>query len=119
MTTQLDHQIMYDETTSTITLSGRIRLHGNDYDLLTTILHRLSRSQLETIVLDVRELEMINSSGINHLLQFGVKLRQNSPRTELIVRGCPAMRWQQHGSFQSLRSFNRNVQFEWTATDVS
>ena len=109
---ETDYQANYDPDTQTVTLAGIMRLHGNDYNEVVKLLHNCVIQQSDTVTLDARKLEFLNSSGINHLLQFAVKLRNQSPATELIVKGSSQIPWQQK-SLKNMHTLNRKVVLEW------
>jgi hypothetical protein len=64
-----------------------------------------------TATMDLRRLEFLNSSGINHLFKFAVKLRNQTP-TELVVLGSSEIPWQQK-SLKNLRTLNRKAELKW------
>jgi hypothetical protein len=112
-TKDTDYQMSYDPETQTVTLGGVMRLHGNDYNEMVKLLHNCVTQRPDLVTLDTRELKFLNSSGINHLLQFAVKLRNQSPATELIVKGSSEIPWQQK-SLKNMQTLNRKVDLVWT-----
>ena len=103
--------VSYDSATHTVTLEGTMRLHGNDYNDIVKLLQAIVDEKPATATIDLRKLEFLNSSGINHLFKFAVKLRNQTP-TVLVVRGSSVIPWQQK-SLKNLRSLNRKAELTW------
>jgi hypothetical protein len=106
-----EYKVLYDSSTYTATFQGIMRLHGNDYNDIVKLLHDIVMQRPETVTLDLRELEFLNSSGINHLFKFAVKLRNQTP-SNLIVKGSTEIPWQQK-SLKNLRTLSRKADIEW------
>jgi hypothetical protein len=106
-----DYKVLYDSSTHTVTLQGVMRLHGNDYNDIMKLLQDIVDEKPATATLDLRRLEFLNSSGINHLFKFAVKLR-NQTRTELVVLGSTEIPWQKK-SLKNLRTLNRKAELKW------
>ena len=105
------YSVLYDSATHTITFEGIMRLHGNDYNDIVKLLQDVVDEKPATATIDLRKLEFLNSSGINHLFKFAVKLRNQTP-TKLVVRGSTVIPWQQK-SLKNLRSLNRKAELTW------
>jgi hypothetical protein len=103
--------VLQDPSTNTITFQGILRLHGNDYNDIVKLLQEVVDQKPEKVTLDLRKLEFLNSSGINHLFKFAVKLRNQAP-TELIVLGSSNIPWQQK-SLKNLHILNRKAELVW------
>jgi hypothetical protein len=103
--------VSFDESSKIIAFEGVIRLHGNDYNDIVKLLQSVVDERPAMVTLDLRKLEFLNSSGINHLFKFAVKLRNQSP-TELIVKGSSEIPWQQK-SLKNLRTLNRKAELRW------
>lgn len=72
-----DYSVVYDPGTVTLTFRGTIRLYGEDgYADIRAMLDKLSSAQPPMIILDFRELEMMNSPGMNVLSSFVLRLRK-------------------------------------------
>jgi hypothetical protein len=106
-----DYQVLYNSSTHTITFQGVMRLHGNDYNDIVKLMQDIVDEKPATATMDLRQLEFLNSSGINHLFKFAVKLRNQTP-TELIVLGSTEIPWQQK-SLKNLRTLNRKAELKW------
>lgn len=106
-----EYKVLYDPSTHTVTFQGTMRLHGNDYNDIVKLLQDIVDEKPATATMDLRKLEFLNSSGINHLFKFAVKLRNQTP-TELVVLGSSKIPWQQK-SLKNLRTLNRKAELKW------
>jgi hypothetical protein len=72
------------------------------------------------ITLDLRKLEFLNSSGINVLSKFIIKVRQhrerqakeNQPETNMVVYGSQTIPWQSK-SIKNLQRLMPSLELEW------
>jgi hypothetical protein len=110
-----DYSVIYKPKAQTVTLTGIIRLPANDYNDIVNVLDQVAGQRTNMVTLDTRQLEFLNSSGINHLLQFAIKLRQQKPATQLLVKGSNQIPWQQY-SLKNLRTVNKNVELVWESS---
>lgn len=79
---------------ATIHYEGTMRLSGTEaYAPILEIMQNVLASKPETIVLDLTELEFLNSSGINLLAKFTIEVRKQ-PGVGLAVRGSTKIPWQ-------------------------
>jgi len=89
-----DFQIHPDPAAGVVTLSGSLRLAGaEEYAPIGEILEATVEAHPEEITLDLRQLEFLNSSGINMLSKFVLNRRQ-SPQTQVIIVGSQGIPWQ-------------------------
>ncbi|BAE49243.1 slr1659 superfamily regulator [Paramagnetospirillum magneticum] len=86
------HSVEWDAATKTVALKGILRLNGlQEYAPIATL---LSEAVPEgAMVLDLRELEFLNSSGIAMLSKFVIEIR-NRKTVDLCVVGSKAVAWQ-------------------------
>lgn len=71
-----------------------MRLSGTDaYAPILELMHQVLSSQPDEIVLDLTELEFLNSSGINLLAKFTIEVRKQ-PEIGLAVKGSTKIPWQ-------------------------
>ncbi len=95
--------LSFDFETATITCQGQLRLQGEKgYADIIKQLDRIVHGKPETIILDLSELRFLNSSGINVLLKFVIKVR-NEKAGRLIVRGTDKFPWHT----KTLKNFTR------------
>ncbi|MGE5656170.1 MAG: slr1659 superfamily regulator [Actinomycetota bacterium] len=89
-----DYRILYDATTATVTCEGSLRLSGmEEYAPIVQLLNDVAESEPSKIVLNLRDLEFLNSSGINMLSKFAIKVRQKGD-IEMVVQGSQDIPWQ-------------------------
>jgi len=79
---------------STIYFEGTMRLSGADaYAPINQLLSDVLATKPETIVLDLTNLEFLNSSGINLLAKFTIAVRKE-PGVAITVQGSHRIPWQ-------------------------
>lgn len=84
--------VEWDETARTVALKGILRLNG--LDEYAPIARFLSAAVPQGgMVLDLRGLEFLNSSGIAMLSKFVIEMR-NRKTVDLTVLGSKAISWQ-------------------------
>jgi len=98
-----DYSVRYDEATATISCAGSLRLSGmEEYAPILEMLNNAAEQQAEQLNLDLRNLEFLNSSGINVLSKFVIHVRQRkSP--QINVKGSTKIPWQS----KSLKNLQR------------
>jgi hypothetical protein len=95
--------IRLEEEHSTVLFKGALRLCGTeDYAPILDMLKETLASPAMPIVLDLRELDFLNSSGITMLSRFVMEAR-NRPGIDLEVLASEAVPW--HA--RSLRNLQR------------
>ena len=111
------YHIISDPTTATITFQGVLRLRGvTEYDHIVQLLNDMAAQEPNTITLDLQGLRFLNSSGINVLFRFVIKLREQAA-SKLIVRGLSLVSWQQK-SLRNLRRLMAEVQLVWDSGEA-
>lgn len=89
-----DYEVIYESESSTVTLSGSLRLSGlEDTNPVIKLLHQILEENPSLITINLKELEFLNSSGINMLSKFVIKVRQKK-ETALIVLASTTIPWQ-------------------------
>ncbi len=89
-----DYSIFYDQPTATVNCQGSLRLSGmEEYAPIVELLNSVADSDPPEIVLNLKELEFLNSSGINVLSKFVIKVRQKGT-IQMVVQGSKAVPWQ-------------------------
>jgi hypothetical protein len=87
------YQVTYDPTMTTVTVQGKLRLYDRAaYEPIETLLDEVASTDAETITLDVQLLEFLNSSGIDLIHGFAIKVR-NRAVSQLIARGSADEPW--------------------------
>ncbi|MBL8582745.1 MAG: hypothetical protein JNL61_11040 [Rhizobiaceae bacterium] len=79
---------------ATIHYEGTMRLSGTDaYAPIMAMMDDILKSKPAAIVLDLTELEFLNSSGINLLAKFTIEVRKQ-PDIGMVVKGSTRIPWQ-------------------------
>ncbi|RAZ93073.1 hypothetical protein DPM33_00345 [Mesorhizobium hawassense] len=79
---------------SEIFLDGAMRLASSEAGApVMALANRVLDSNPSTITLNLKDLQFLNSSGINLLAKFTIEVRKH-PHVRLVVRGTPDIPWQ-------------------------
>lgn len=105
-----DYQITYEETTTTLTCQGALRLRSMEYKPIIELLSSVAESTPEHITLDVRQLRFLNSSGINALSKFVIQVRKLKA-SQMTVLGSTAHPWQKR-SLKNLQRLKKDLTLE-------
>jgi len=106
-----DYSICYDPVTETVSCQGSLRLSGlEEYAPIIELLNELADREPLMITLDLRKLEFLNSSGINVLSKFVIKVRQKGT-IQMLVKGSKTILWQGK-SLKNLQRLMPNLQLE-------
>lgn len=98
-----DYQVQFDEGNGVVTCQGSFRLRGaEEYQPILDLLISAADAQPETLTLDVRELQFLNSSGINMLSKFVLQARKHNA-SQVVIWGNNSFPWQS----KSLKNFQR------------
>jgi hypothetical protein len=97
-----DYTVTYNPEIATITCSGSFRLRGVEYADILDLLKQVADAKPDTITLDVRELQFLNSSGINSLSKFVIQVR-NHKVSQMVIKGSGRIPWQT----KTLKNFQR------------
>lgn len=89
-----EYTITYDTDANTVICQGSLRLSGMDeYTPMVELLNNIVDSGVNNITLNLKELEFLNSSGINVLSKFVIKVRQQGS-IKMVVEGSNTVPWQ-------------------------
>ena len=106
-----EYSISYDAKTATISCKGIIRLSDKEYPPLTKWLFRFVELEPTQMILNLRELKALNSSGITMLgkLVFAIEKKKT---IQMILQANQQVIWQKKlgVNFQRLMP---NLQIEW------
>ena len=98
-----NYSISYDADTVTIKCTGYFRLRGTEeYAPMLELLYAVADHGLPELNMDVTGLEFLNSSGINMLSKFVLRLRKGAP-VKLTIHASETYPWQK----KSLRNFQK------------
>jgi hypothetical protein len=107
-----DYQVSYDSETNTLSCKGSLRLSGMDeYAPIVELFHQVAALEPPLINVDLKTLEFLNSSGINVLSKFIIKVRQKKI-VKMVVQGSKQIPWQGK-SLKNLQRLMPNLQLEW------
>lgn len=88
------YSVQYDPTAQVIICQGALRLAGmQDYAPIVHLLDQAIEDQPPVLTLNLRQLNFLNSSGINVFSKFVLKVR-NQQDIHLIVQGSTEIPWQ-------------------------
>ena len=98
-----DYKVIYDETSHNIIFNGSLRLNGTtEYASITELLDSIAQQEPEKIVLDLKKLNFLNSSGISILSKFVINIRRRK-NIQMVVIGTKKNPWQS----KSLKNLQR------------
>ena len=94
---------------ATIHYEGTLRLSGTDaYQPILDMMQGMLARKPEKLVLDLTQLEFLNSSGINLLAKFTIELRKQ-PDVGMQVLGSTRIPWQSK-SLPNLQKLHKGVE---------
>ncbi len=97
------YTILFEQETGSVVCEGSLRLSGaEEYAPIVQILEDAANLGLETLTINLRTLEFLNSSGINMLSKFVIRMRQRGD-LQLVVLGSKRVPWQE----KSLKNLKR------------
>jgi hypothetical protein len=89
-----DYWVCYDPVAQTVICGGSLRLNGMpEYAPIVELLDTVVAVAPPLITLDLQKLQFLNSSGINVLSKFVIKVRQQS-QSGLVIQGSQTIPWQ-------------------------
>ena len=97
-----NYAVRYNSETKTVMCSGSFRLTGSEYAAITDILNSAADAKSDVLNLDLTGLKFLNSSGINTLSKFIIRLRKHSA-SQVYVKGNSDFAWQK----KSLANFKK------------
>ncbi|MDY6783368.1 MAG: hypothetical protein SW833_12635 [Cyanobacteriota bacterium] len=98
-----NYRVCYDDETTTVKCKGSLRLSDmEEYKPIVNLLNEVAQQQPSLITLDLRGLEFLNSSGINVLSKFVIRVRKQKTSTMKIL-GSKMVPWQ----LKSLKNLQR------------
>ena len=107
-----EYRIHYDVETTTVTCQGSFRRRRAEYAPIKQLLNEIAEATPSRITLDARELQFLNSSGINMFSKFVIRVRKLK-RSQLVLLGNREILWQPK-SFGNLKRLMRGLTLEWT-----
>ena len=87
------YEVQFDSESHTVICSGSFRLTGKEYASIMGLLNTAADAKLDSLNMDLTGLKFLNSSGINTLCKFVMRLRKNNV-TQVKVFGNSEYAWQ-------------------------
>ena len=107
-----DYQVSYEPDTFTVKCCGSFHLNGSQgYAPITTLFDQVVEQTPPKIILNVEQLKFMNSSGINTLSKFVIKVRKKKT-IQMSVVGSQQFDWQDK-LLRNLGVLMPGLQFEW------
>jgi len=110
-----DYQVWCDkqeENTVVVNCAGSLRLGGmEEYQPIVQLLNESIEADPETAVLDLTQLEFLNSSGISMLSKFVIRVRHKKS-IQMVVKGSKKIPWQGK-SLKNLQRLMPSLTLEW------
>jgi len=98
-----DSTLTFNENDYTAVIEGSLRLANLlEYDVVLDFLNKVSEKTQNSLILDLRELRFLNSSGITTLSMFILDKKKLS-KPKITVLGSNLIPWQE----KSLKNFNK------------
>lgn len=89
-----DYRVWYEPGEQTILCQGSLRLNGlPEYTPIIELLDAVVDGAPLTLTLNLQGLQFLNSSGINVLSKFVIKVRQQG-NIKMVIRGSKSIPWQ-------------------------
>lgn len=107
-----DYRINYDNKATTIYCQGSLRLNGmEEYAPIATLFNEIAELAPPLVILDLRKLAFLNSSGISVLSKFVIRIRQKK-HVQMVVQGSQQIPWQEK-SLSNLQKLMPSLKLEW------
>lgn len=107
-----EYSLHYDAETSTVFFEGSLSLAGlEDFAPVVNLLNTVLDSAPPRLILNLRQLEFLNSSGISILSRFVIKARGQA-ETTLMLHGSESIIWQKR-SLRNLQRLMPALGIEW------
>jgi hypothetical protein len=107
-----DYQVNYDKESTTLSCKGSLRLSGMDeYAPIVQLFNQVVALEPSEIQFNLTELDFLNSSGINVLSKFVIKVRQKKT-VKMVVQGSQEIPWQGK-SLKNLQRLMPNLKLKW------
>jgi hypothetical protein len=107
------YQVWYDEAQNTVFFEGSLRLNGlEDYAAISGLLEDIFKGNPKQMILDLRKLEFLNSSGISVLARFSIFVRKQKSETLLKIVGAEGIPWQGK-SLPNLKKLNEAIDLSY------
>ncbi len=107
-----DFEITFDKNDRTLYFRGSMQLRDSrEYQKIKQFMLDVHHLDLPSLTLDFRDLEFLNSSGINMLSKFVIRMK-NLDRMPIKVTGSRGIPWQ-YKSLHNLKLLWENIDLEF------
>lgn len=107
-----EYSICYDSVTEIVSCQGSLRLNGaEEYAPIVELLNDLADQEPPAITLNLRKLEFLNSSGINVISKFVIRVRQKGT-IQMVIQGSKTISWQAK-SLKNLQRLMPNLRLDF------
>ncbi len=107
-----DYRVWYEPADTCVCCQGSLRLAGSEeYAPIVQLLEYVLEQAPENINLNLCQLEFLNSSGINVLSKFVIKVRQKDT-IKITVQGSEVIPWQVK-SLKNLQRLMPTLKLDW------
>jgi hypothetical protein len=107
-----DYRVWYEPADTCIYCQGSLRLAGSEeYAPIVQLLEYVIEQAPKSLFLNLCQLEFLNSSGINVLSKFVIKVRQKDTVT-ITVQGSEGIPWQGK-SLKNLQRLMPTLKLDW------
>jgi hypothetical protein len=107
-----DYRVWYEQSDTVIYCQGSLRLAGTEeYNPIVQVFEDVIAQSPKKITLNLCQLEFLNSSGINVLSKFVIKVRQKET-IRITVQGSGSIPWQGK-SLKNLQRLMPALNLEW------
>lgn len=106
-----DYCVCYDKASATVLCSGFLRLEGVDSYKGILELFISAVEEQKKILIDLTDLQFLNSSGISMFSMFILKIRDQG-RYQLTLRGSEKILWQVK-SLKNLKRLMPSIELEF------
>ncbi|HEY9629166.1 MAG TPA: STAS domain-containing protein [Coleofasciculaceae cyanobacterium] len=106
------YSVQYDQDTHLVIFRGSLRLADlEEHAPIVELLNQALTDHPATLTLNLQQLEFLNSSGINVLSKFVLKIRDQE-NIKLVVQGANAIPWQKK-SLGNLQRLMPQLELTW------
>lgn len=88
-----EYSVKFDPSTGRLVVTGTLRLMTKDYKEIQDLLDHIARTPPPKLDVDLCQLKMVNSSGLNTLSRFVLALRAK-PGVHVTFHGSSEVVWQ-------------------------
>ena len=107
-----DYRVWYEPSETCIYCQGSLRLAGSEeYAPIVQLLEYVIEQSPKILSLNLCQLEFLNSSGINVLSKFVIKVRQKDT-IKITVQGAESIPWQGK-SLKNLQRLMPTLNLDW------